>query len=160
MKLMQSMGWSEGEGLGRERQGMATPIILQKTDKRAGVIVNAEPLPKPLTVRPHSHCLSASTFPALLCPHRAKGTAVGTEAQSALKRHLDCMQGVQLTGAPSAVFLLTNMVVPGDVDDSLEDEVAGEAGKFGDVCRVVIFEVEAGAVPPDQAVRLSCFNLD
>jgi splicing factor 45 len=51
MKLMQSMGWSEGEGLGRERQGMATPIILQKTDKQAGIIVNAEPLNRPAAVR-------------------------------------------------------------------------------------------------------------
>lgn len=51
MKLMQSMGWSEGEGLGKERQGMATPIILQKTDKQAGIIVNAEPLNKPAAVR-------------------------------------------------------------------------------------------------------------
>lgn len=60
MKLMQSMGWSEGEGLGRERQGIATPIILQKTDKRAGVIVAAEPLPKTPTVR------SCRTRPVLL----------------------------------------------------------------------------------------------
>jgi splicing factor 45 len=47
MRMMQSMGWSEGKGLGKEGQGMATPIILQKTDKRSGVIVNAEPLNKP-----------------------------------------------------------------------------------------------------------------
>ena len=47
MKLMKGMGWTEGEGLGRERQGMATPIIMQKTDTRTGVIVNAEPLNGP-----------------------------------------------------------------------------------------------------------------
>jgi len=45
MKLLQRMGWKEGEGLGKNRQGMATPIIHQKTDKRAGIIVAAEPLP-------------------------------------------------------------------------------------------------------------------
>jgi splicing factor 45 len=43
-KLMKGMGWSEGEGLGKEKQGIATPFILQKTDARTGVIVNAQPL--------------------------------------------------------------------------------------------------------------------
>ena len=52
MRMMKGMGWSEGEGLGRERQGMATPIILQKTDKRSGVIVAAEPLNKPAAPPP------------------------------------------------------------------------------------------------------------
>jgi hypothetical protein len=54
MRMMKGMGWSEGEGLGKERQGMATPIILQKTDKRTGVIVNAEPLNKPPPPQVHS----------------------------------------------------------------------------------------------------------
>ena len=28
-KLMEKMGWKEGEGLGRNRQGMATPLMMQ-----------------------------------------------------------------------------------------------------------------------------------
>lgn len=44
-KLMEKMGWREGEGLGRNRQGMATPLMMQKTDVRSGVIVNAAPAP-------------------------------------------------------------------------------------------------------------------
>ena len=51
MKLLQRMGWKEGEGLGKNRQGIATPIVHQKTDKRAGIIVAAEPLTKPRPVR-------------------------------------------------------------------------------------------------------------
>ncbi|CAD7694646.1 unnamed protein product [Ostreobium quekettii] len=41
-RMLEKMGWKEGEGLGKMRQGMATPLIAQKTDKRSGVIVNAE----------------------------------------------------------------------------------------------------------------------
>jgi splicing factor 45 len=66
---------------------------------------------------------------------------------------LHFLQGVQLSGNPSPVVLLTNMVEPGDVDEGLEDEVAEEASKFGEVVRVLIFEVDGDAVPPDQAVR-------
>ncbi|KAL4444662.1 hypothetical protein ABPG77_002479 [Micractinium sp. CCAP 211/92] len=40
-KLLEKMGWKEGEGLGRNRQGMATPLVMQKTDVRTGVIVSA-----------------------------------------------------------------------------------------------------------------------
>ena len=41
------------------------------------------------------------------------------------------------------VALLTNMVGPGEVDDDLEDEVADECEKkYGEVVRVVIYEVE------------------
>lgn len=41
-KMLEKFGWREGEGLGKERQGMATPLIAQKTDRRSAVIVNAE----------------------------------------------------------------------------------------------------------------------
>lgn len=46
-KMLMKMGWKEGEGLGRERQGMSTPLVMQKTNARAGVIVNAEPSAQP-----------------------------------------------------------------------------------------------------------------
>lgn len=41
-RMLERFGWREGEGLGKARQGMATPLIAQKTDKRSAVIVNAE----------------------------------------------------------------------------------------------------------------------
>merc|ERR1712039_641890 len=33
------MGWKEGSGLGKEGQGLATPLVIQKTDRSAGKIV-------------------------------------------------------------------------------------------------------------------------
>jgi splicing factor 45 len=46
-KLLKKMGWREGEGLGRNRQGISTPLMAQKRGDRAGVIVNAPELPRP-----------------------------------------------------------------------------------------------------------------
>ena len=58
------------------------------------------------------------------------------------------------TGTPSNVILLTNMVGPGEVDDSLQEETAVECGKYGSVVRCLIFEVQNGKVPPEEAVRI------
>jgi splicing factor 45 len=44
-------------------------------------------------------------------------------------------------GTPTRVLLLRNMVGPGEVDDDLEEEVAEECTKYGEVVRVMIFEV-------------------
>ncbi|MCL7042112.1 hypothetical protein MKW94_029422 [Papaver nudicaule] len=40
-KMMAKMGWKQGQGLGKQEQGITTPLMAKKTDKRAGVIVNA-----------------------------------------------------------------------------------------------------------------------
>lgn len=41
-KMLKKMGWKEGQGLGKEGQGMAAPLVMQKTDQKAGRIVEAQ----------------------------------------------------------------------------------------------------------------------
>lgn len=59
-----------------------------------------------------------------------------------------------MTGTPTRVVLLRNMVGPGEVDPDLEDEVANECSKYGQVQSVMIFEVTTAGYPDDQAVRI------
>ncbi|KAK9058017.1 hypothetical protein SSX86_022857 [Deinandra increscens subsp. villosa] len=47
-RMMAKMGWKAGQGLGKQEQGITTPLMAKKTDRRAGVIVNAsEPKQQP-----------------------------------------------------------------------------------------------------------------
>mmetsp|Transcript_39592 Transcript_39592/g.112283 ORF Transcript_39592/g.112283 Transcript_39592/m.112283 type:complete len:364 (-) Transcript_39592:46-1137(-) len=118
-RMMEKMGWKEGQGLGKARQGMTTPLMAQKTDTHSAVIVSAEPAMPPPP------------------PASQKKPA-----------------GVAFQGVPTKVVLLRNMVGPGEVDEQLEDEVAEECTKYGQVNRVLIFEVTEAGFPPTEAVRI------
>ena len=59
-----------------------------------------------------------------------------------------------MRGTPSRVVLLRNLVGPGEVDDDLEDEVALELQKYGQVQRVLIFEVTESKFPSEEAIRI------
>eukprot|EP00850_Spirogloea_muscicola_P014479 SM000104S09349 [mRNA] locus=s104:214887:216389:- [translate_table: standard] len=123
-KMMAKMGWRAGQGLGKQEQGITTPLMARKTDKRAGVIVNASAAPAAATTTPQP----------LDKKPRAGGPA--------------------LNGPPTRIVLLRNMVAPGEVDDELEDEVAGECAKYGIVTRVLVFEITEDGYPPPEAVRI------
>lgn len=50
-------------------------------------------------------------------------------------------------------------VGPGEADGELEEEVAGECLKYGQVSRVLIFEATEPGFPPHEAVRIFiCFE--
>lgn len=114
-RMMAKMGWKKGQGLGKQEQGITTPLMAKKTDRRAGIIVNA------------------------------------SEKQQQEDKKV---KSVSINGTPTRVVLLRNMVGPGEVDDDLEGEVASECAKYGNVTRVLIFEITEPNFPADEAVRI------
>ncbi|KAL4855786.1 DNA-damage-repair/toleration protein [Chlorella vulgaris] len=137
-RMLEKMGWKEGEGLGRNRQGMATPLMMQKTDVRSGVIVNAAP--------------GQASNPAPAAAPVAAGTGFGVAAggEQPAKRQ----RSATFNRPPTRVVLLTNMIGPGEVDKELDREVGEECSKYGAVTNVMIFEVTEAGFPSDQAVRI------
>ncbi|TVU12507.1 hypothetical protein EJB05_46158 [Eragrostis curvula] len=52
-RMMAKMGWKEGQGLGKQEQGITAPLVAKKTDRRGGVIIdesNSRPEKKPKSV--------------------------------------------------------------------------------------------------------------
>lgn len=119
-RMLEKMGWKEGEGLGRHKQGIAAPLMVQKTDIRSGRVVASE----------------APILNALgVCEAKDKATPVDP-------------------GPPSRVIVLRNVVGPGGIDESLDEEIGLECSKHGEVLSVLIFEVIEPDFPPDEAVRV------
>lgn len=111
-KMLKKMGWKEGEGLGKEGQGMSAPLVMQKTDTMTGKIVEGAKRPAP-----------AQTASAA---QDAKKSKPGAQA---------------FNRPPTRVLLLQNLVGKGEVDEDLEGETAEEAGKYGKLIKCVVKEV-------------------
>uniref|UniRef100_A0ACD5VDB7 Uncharacterized protein n=1 Tax=Avena sativa TaxID=4498 RepID=A0ACD5VDB7_AVESA len=50
-RMMARMGWKEGQGLGKQEQGITTPLVAKKTDRRGGVIIDESSSKKPKSVQ-------------------------------------------------------------------------------------------------------------
>ncbi|XP_053692734.1 splicing factor 45 [Sabethes cyaneus] len=134
-KIMAKYGFKDGQGLGKQEQGMSMALQVEKTSKRGGRIVHEKDIP---------------AFPpetAATPPHAAVAPETATNSVANEPTITEIMK------SPSKVVLLRNMVGPGDVDDELEPEVKDECNtKYGDVVTVVIHEVPN--VVPEEAVRI------
>lgn len=113
-KMMKKMGWKEGAGLGKEGQGMAAPLIMKKTDQRAGIITEGQKRDAPQVAAGQPNNKQAK-IPAASIANRA----------------------------PTRVLLLNNLVGKGEVDEDLEEETAEEAGKYGKLRRCVVKEIKS-----------------
>lgn len=114
-QIMAKYGWKDGQGLGKQEQGINTCLQVEKTSKRGGKIINKDKESK----------AQASESESLV---------------SAMKN-------------PSKVVLLRNMVGPGEVDEDLQPETAEECAKYGEVTKVVIYEIPEG-IDEEEAVRI------
>lgn len=123
-RLMAKMGWKAGQGLGKQEQGISAPLTVQKTGKLQGIIQAP-----PVTGMP-----SPQSQPI---PHVQTPSIPALDVSKATR-----------------VIVLKNMVGPGQVDDTLQQETADECARFGKVESCLIYEVPGGAVPENQAVRI------
>lgn len=124
-KIMSKMGYRAGQGLGKDEQGMNSPLEVEKSGLNVGRIVPANSKP---VQKEDNRCESDTTT----TDDRMK----------------------ELLEESTRVLLLQNMVGPGQVDEELEAETKEECRKYGDVVKCLIYEIPNKRVPDDQAVRI------
>lgn len=111
-KIMAKYGFKDGQGLGKQEQGISMALQVEKTSKRGGRIIHEKEIATP----------SSEPQPA----------SASSQEQSI----------TEMMKAPSKVIMLRNMVGPGEVDDELEPEVKEECNrKYGEVVTVHIVEM-------------------
>lgn len=138
-KIMAKYGWNSkaNKGLGKDEQGMASALTVEKTSKRGGRIIHESEFKEPQLMPPPSIGIPGSVTPI--------------QAQMPEPTQEETI--TEIIKRPSKVVLLRNMVGPGDVDEELEPEVKEECiTKYGEVQKVIIRELEN--VVPEEAVRI------
>lgn len=125
-KIMSKMGYKVGQGLGRDEQGISSPLAVEKSGSNSGRIL---PVPPKLV--------------------ESQKTNTSSDLQVAT---VDKM--AELLRESSKVLLLQNMVGPGEVDEDLEAETKEECKKYGDVVKCLIYEIPNKRVPDEEAVRI------
>lgn len=124
-KIMAKYGFKDGQGLGKQEQGISMALQVEKTSKRGGRIIHEKEIAVPTPV------IEPQALPA--APPEQSIT--------------------EMMKAPSKVIMLRNMVGPNEVDDELEPEVKEECNrKYGEVVTVHI--VEMPNVTPEETVRI------
>ncbi|XP_023296464.2 splicing factor 45 [Lucilia cuprina] len=144
-KIMAKFGYKDGQGLGKQEQGMSMALQVEKTSKRGGRIIHERDvfLPPPPAAAP-----AASNPIANMGPPTPSTAAAATSETTETEPSI-----TEIMKAPSKVVLLRNMVGPGDVDEDLEPEVKDECNtKYGDVSNVLIHESFGTA--PEDAVKI------
>ncbi|XP_067002298.1 splicing factor 45 [Anabrus simplex] len=133
-KIMAKYGFKEGQGLGKQEQGISMALQVEKTSKRGGRIISEKEIMPP---------------PPVGAPMGSSSPAASSQMQPPKPEP----SITEIMKTPAKVVLLRNMVGPGEVDEDLEPEVKDECNtKYGDVVRVIIFEQPN--VPPEEAVRI------
>lgn len=97
---MAKYGWKEGQGLGREEQGLSTCLQVEKTGKRAGKIIN-----KDVQKQKQKDVFAAPTFPP---PQFAPPPELTSSTQQQQQQQVDSSPSSGQSDASNITDLMRN----------------------------------------------------
>lgn len=148
-RMMEKMGWRKGEGLGREKQGITAPLILQKVDKRTGVIIQAPDI----MISEQTRKIKEDTFEndkETNIYDKPKDVHKSRESQSHKVREIN------KSSVYKRIVCLYNIVTPKEIHNYLKKEIKEKVSKHGKVVNIHI-RVKSNAKKNDvKAVKIYC----
>jgi len=171
-KIMAKYGYRDGEGLGKDKQGISQALVVEKTSRRGGIIINKDNAGTPPPEQPWTGAPPPPVGVAIPPPNLYDDLAAAAANEPA---HDDDEYGgsggessmapppapaprpkpsiTDMMKNPGKVVMMMNMVGPGEVDAELEPEVKEECEtKYGDIVKVQI--VERSSVAAEEAIRI------
>lgn len=148
-KIMAKYGFKDGQGLGKQEQGMSMALQVEKTSKRGGRIIHEkelmQPPPLPAVSSPPVVDTAPKPEPSITEIMKSPSKVVLLRVRLFYHNFYDFLIKIKIK--------LQNMVGPGEVDSELEPEVKDECNtKYGEVVSVIINEIFG--TPPEDAVRI------
>lgn len=129
-RMMEKMGWKQGEGLGRDKQGIKAPLILQKVDNRTGVIVQAPDILK----KEWTHKWDEDTF----SEEKMTDTIYYEQKQAHKTYQPKSNEGNEIKNIYERIVCLFNIITPKEMHSELKKEVKEKMEKYGNVINIHI----------------------
>eukprot|EP00916_Digyalum_oweni_P001474 GHVL01002849.1.p2 GENE.GHVL01002849.1~~GHVL01002849.1.p2 ORF type:complete len:162 (+),score=40.03 GHVL01002849.1:562-1047(+) len=107
---MEKMGWKEGQGLGRQKQGITAPLVARKTDRHSGVIILGQTPPPGIAKAKAAAATEVDALPTsrvllltnLVGPGEVDGDLEGETAEEASKYgNLKKVKILEIKGVPA-----------------------------------------------------------
>lgn len=139
VRMMEKMGWKKGEGLGKSSQGITTPLILQKVNKRGGIIIqtDADICYEENEKKGNTHDKNNGNdeYPIWDINNNEAEPLQEYHNGATEKLHTECVKE-KLNTMNNRYILLTNAFTSKELSASLQEEIAMEASQFGNLLNI------------------------
>ena len=157
-RIMSKMGFQQGDGLGRDGQGIVNALEHRNLGPGSGQIamdeqdrmkIASRAIAAKLALLGGTSSGSGGPLSGSSAPSSGSSSLGGVPPTDEEKEKIP-KKRLGLFSNPSCVVLLKNMVGPGEVDELLADECKQECSKYGPVSTCVIHEITTDPTCPEQ----------
>lgn len=133
IRMMEKMGWKKGKGLGKSSQGITTPLMLQKVNRRGGVIVQTDGIFNEVEDDIRKEKINKKDHPTTTITNETEENQQKRNNGETSALNDDNKKHNTIT---SRYILLSNAIRSTEMNTSLKEEIEAEAAQFGNLLNI------------------------